>query len=484
MGAVITLAIKDLRVLSRDRFALFWILAFPLMYVLFFGSIFASSSGGGTGAGISLALVDEDHSPASAALVARLAEHESLRVTMADDADSAGDPAAAGDANAPGDAAGEGDASGAGDAAAGSATADAVAARRPLLNSLDEARELVRKGQRTAYVRIPAGYGDEPWALFAGGAGGDVASLEVGVDPVRKAEAGFLQGILMEAQFAGLSQRFGDKDAMRGDIERSRQEIRASDDLGAGQKAVLDVFMGALGSFLDGIDPDVLAQGPMGGGGALEAPFELVEVSREPDQGPRSAFDVTLPQALVWGLMSVAISFAITLVRERTAGTLLRLRVAPINRAQLLAGKALACFFACLFVTSLLVVFGTLALGVRIDSVPLAALSAVCMSACFTGIMMTVSVMGRTEQAVAGASWGLMMPFAMLGGGMIPLIAMPPWLVTASNVSPFKWAIVSMEGAVWRGFDLADMALPCGVLLGIGALFFTIGVRVFRRMDG
>jgi len=76
------------------------------------------------------------------------------------------------------------------------------------------------------------------------------------------------------------------------------------------------------------------------------------------------------------------------------------------------------------------------------------------------------------------------MPFAMVGGGMIPLIAMPGWLAKASVVSPFKWAITAIEGAVWRGFTLADMALPCALLLGMGALFFVVGVAIFRKVDG
>ena len=42
MGAVINLALKDLRLLLRDRFGLFWVLAFPLLMALFFGAIFRS----------------------------------------------------------------------------------------------------------------------------------------------------------------------------------------------------------------------------------------------------------------------------------------------------------------------------------------------------------------------------------------------------------------------------------------------------------
>ena len=37
-----TLAWKDLRLLGRDRFGVFWVLAFPLMMALLFGAIFVN----------------------------------------------------------------------------------------------------------------------------------------------------------------------------------------------------------------------------------------------------------------------------------------------------------------------------------------------------------------------------------------------------------------------------------------------------------
>src|SRR5690606_12970669 len=97
---------------------------------------------------------------------------------------------------------------------------------------------------------------------------------------------------------------------------------------------------------------------------------------------PRSAFDITMPQAMVWGLMSVAVGFAVTLVRERSAGTLLRLSMAPVGVAQILGGKALASFLACLATMLLLTLVAVVALGVQVQSPALYALAMVCTAAC------------------------------------------------------------------------------------------------------
>ncbi len=59
-------------------------------------------------------------------------------------------------------------------------------------------------------------------------------------------------------------------------------------------------------------------------------------------------------------------TFAISIVVERTRGTYLRLRLAPVGRARILAGKGLACFLAALVVCLLLLAFGILIFGVRV----------------------------------------------------------------------------------------------------------------------
>jgi ABC-2 type transport system permease protein len=72
-----------------------------------------------------------------------------------------------------------------------------------------------------------------------------------------------------------------------------------------------------------------------------------------------------------------------------------------------------------------------------------------------------------------------MMPFAMLGGGMVPLFFMPSWMQSVGSVSPVKWGILALEGAIWRGFGLAELALPCGVLLAVGAAGLAAGALLF-----
>jgi ABC-2 type transport system permease protein len=77
MRALSALTVANVRGFVRDRAALFWTLAFPLIFIFLFGFIFQGSGG----AGLDVAWADEDHSPASAQLRAAFAATEGVEVT-------------------------------------------------------------------------------------------------------------------------------------------------------------------------------------------------------------------------------------------------------------------------------------------------------------------------------------------------------------------------------------------------------------------
>jgi hypothetical protein len=52
---------------------------------------------------------------------------------------------------------------------------------------------------------------------------------------------------------------------------------------------------------------------------------------------------------------------------------------------------------------------------------------------------------------------------------------------TVSNVSPFKWSTLAIQGGLWRAWSLADLAVPGGVLLAMGVVGFAAGMGAFKR---
>ena len=182
----------------------------------------------------------------------------------------------------------------------------------------------------------------------------------------------------------------------------------------------------------------------------------------------------------MWGVLACAAGFAISIARERTQGTMMRLQIAPISRSEVLIGKALACFLSVMLVISFMVGLGLL-LGMRPGSYSMLALAALCVASCFVGIMMVMSNLGTTEESVNGAGWAINMVMAMFGGAMIPVMFMPQFMKSLSILSPVKWGILALEGAIWREFSLSEMMLPCGILLGVGVAGVAIGTRMLNH---
>jgi ABC-2 type transport system permease protein len=118
-----------------------------------------------------------------------------------------------------------------------------------------------------------------------------------------------------------------------------------------------------------------------------------------------------------------------------------------------------------------------------IGSLPLFILALTCTLLCFVGLVMFICTLGRTEQSVGAAGWAILMIMGMLGGAMLPLIFMPSWLRPFSHISPVKWSIFALEGAIWRNFTLTEMITPCLILLAIGTAAFMLGVAMLRRQD-
>ena len=264
---------------------------------------------------------------------------------------------------------------------------------------------------------------------------------------------------------------------MRKWLKVGQKEVEQARDLPEAQKKILLEFF----AMLDGFVPKLLAaKVPSEGGpfGALK--LNVVPVTFDRSE-PRSAFEITFPCSILWAVLGCMMTFTMSIVIEQKQGTLLRLRVAPLGKMHILGGKGLACFLSCVGTACILLLLGVTCLGVRVSSWPYVLTSIAAMAVCFSGLMMLLSVLGRTEQAVGGSALAIMLVMATLGGALVPLIAMPDWMLTMSHVCPAKWGILALEGAIWRGFDLAEMLLPCGILLSVGVLSFGLGARILSR---
>jgi len=443
MRAVTIMAMKDIHLLLRDRMGFFFVFFFPLLYGVFFGAVFAGQAGDDGEAAqssVRVAVVDLDNTKESAAFVALLQEEDTLDVSVMD--------------------------------------------------ALPEARTQVRQGRLMAAIALEPGFGAAAKNPFTG----EAPNVRLAVDPSRRAEGAMLEGVLMGVASKRMQSFFSDPTTMRATAADSLAAIRDDNTMNPLIKATLSSLLRNVGNVADALDNEADADEGDKGAPTSGPAFQLLDVEHvnpvdpatttDAQSLPMNSYAISFPQAILWGVMGAAAAFGISLVTERTHGTMDRLRGAPVTTNQILASKALACFLTVISVCTVMLLVARLVFGVTPVAPVMLLFAVFSVAICFVGVMQLLSVLGRTEQSTAGAGWATLLVMAMIGGGMIPLFVMPAWMRTLSDVSPVKWSILAIEGGVWRDFSLAEMAKPIAILLSSGALAYVAGVAILKRRDG
>jgi len=413
MSPMVALALKDMRILMRNKGRIFFTFIWPVIVTVLFGLAFGGS--GDSQSKVKIAIVDEDNTDGSRGFAKSL--EESFELTAMNRAD---------------------------------------------------AENAVRRGERTGYIVLTPGFGTASERMFYG----QPKQVELGVDPARRAEAGMIEGLLMKHAAEDMQHLFNDPNASTKMVDKALGDMK---DAPPDQVASVQRFLGELKAFVN--TPQQQASPQQGQWQPLKVVSKDVRRER---RGPDNAFDITFPQGVIWGLIGCMMTFGISLVTERTHGTFVRLRMAPLTRAQILGGKALACFLSILLVELMLFAIAW-NFGVRPTSMAMLALAGVSAAICFVGFMMLVAGLGKTEETAAGAAWAFLMPLAMIGGAMVPTFVMPAWMQSLGVVSPIRWAMLAIEGGVWRNFSIGEMVMPCAILISVGIVCFAVGTRGLKE---
>ncbi len=438
MNAILAIVISDLRMLVRDRSACFFTIIFPVLFACFFGAVFSGGSSDGEAPKLPITLVDDDRTEASALFVNALKADTELRATMA--------------------------------------------------TSVDEARAAVLARKSVAFIHVPAGYQSLQDKLFTSGTG---ATVELGIDPSRQAETGWIQGIVQKIAFQQLSTTFTDPARSKTMLDTARASLTASKDINPANRLLMGTMLSTLETLTTttsalnragGTQPTGDAT-PASGGGFSPVNIRTSAVKARLDV-PDNSYAISFPQGMMWGLMGCAMGFAASLAGERTRGTFTRLCVSPLSPRRILLAKGLTAAIVSIVVVVFMLAMAMIVFGVR----PVAPLSlaagGLATVIAFTGIMMFAATVGRSEQAVSRGGWAIMMMLAMIGGAAVPLFVMPAFMQRLSHISPVRWGMLALEGGIWRGSSLESMLPTIGVLCGIGLIGGAIGMALIGRGAG
>lgn len=425
MKTMFWIALKDLKLFSRDKVTLFFTLGFPIVMAVFFGKVFGAGSSPEERGKIKIILADEDQTEITRKVITTLKADERIDLSEKDQS-----------------------------------------------TALDE----IRRGQATGLVVLPKGFSKTAGVFWL-----PAPTVRLGFDPSKQAESGLIQAALMQSFGELADDRMQDPSSVKETMADSRRMLEQQSNMPLTTKLTLTTLYGlveTLSEQAQAAPATTNTDGSVEPGFKMEfVKFEELDVTRRVDPGSitaltqklRSPWDISFPQSMMWGLLSCAAGFATLIVKERSMGTHVRLQASPVPSGAILTGKAIACFIATVIVASVLIFVGT-ALGMRPKRWDLLVLAIPAIGICYAGLMMILSRLGNTEQAVSETAWGVCTILAMLGGGMIPVAFQPAFMQKLGVISPVRWSVLALEGAIWRDFSMAEMLQPIGMLLlfGIG----------------
>ncbi len=173
---------------------------------------------------------------------------------------------------------------------------------------------------------------------------------------------------------------------------------------------------------------------------------------------------------------------SVTMLRERTSGTLERLLTMPLGKLDLLLGYGLAFGLVALLQAGLAVTIAVSVLDLDLaGSIAVLLVIAVADALLGVAIGLFVSAFARTEFQAVQFMPVVVLPQFLLGGFLLPREEMPRALEVLSNVLPLSYAIDGARLVTTTPGVTADVVRDIGVVLGSAVLALTLGAATLRR---
>ena len=199
-------------------------------------------------------------------------------------------------------------------------------------------------------------------------------------------------------------------------------------------------------------------------------------------EGQPETFDrVGGPLVGIFPFVLMFVITSITMLRERTTGTLERLMTLPISKLDLLLGYGLA-FALVATVQALItatVAFGLLGLDVE-GSVVVVVAFAVLNALLGMSLGLFASAFAQTEFQAVQFMPAFVLPQFLLCGLLVPRDQMAPLLEWISYALPLTWAVDGLQRAV-AGGDAGRVLLDAAIVIGVTVLALALGAATLRR---
>jgi len=209
-----------------------------------------------------------------------------------------------------------------------------------------------------------------------------------------------------------------------------------------------------------------------------------VVVTREErvhEQGARY-IDFLIPGLLGMNLMGTGMwSMGFTIANARMKKLLKRLVATPMRKTDFLLAQFLSRLIWLLIEVTVLVAFGWLVFGVRVNgSILLLAILCIIGGFSFSGIGLLTASRARTIEAVSGLMNLIMMPMWLCSGVFFSYERFPDSVKPIIRLLPLTLLNDALRAVINDAAGLAQIAPKLALLAAWGLITFMIGLKVFR----
>jgi ABC-type multidrug transport system permease subunit len=176
-------------------------------------------------------------------------------------------------------------------------------------------------------------------------------------------------------------------------------------------------------------------------------------------------YQILVPAATVMFAFFLVLNVGWLFVAERRQGTLLRLRAAPLSRAEILLGKLLPCYLVSVGQGLFLLAAGRMVFGMTWGPYPAMLLPVVLTtSLAAVGLAVLVASVARTESQVSIYGSLLVLVLGVVSGCLMPRDQMPEQVQQFSWLIPHAWALDAYQELLLPNPNFMNVLSACGVL--------------------
>jgi ABC-2 type transport system permease protein len=162
------------------------------------------------------------------------------------------------------------------------------------------------------------------------------------------------------------------------------------------------------------------------------------------------------------------------ILSEKESGTLMRLRISPVNLTEYIWSKIVISTLIGILCTSLLIILGRVLFSIHWGDPAAVALLVLCLNILIAGFIAFLFSFVRTERQAGALLTTVILLMSMLGGSMVPVENYPPVILIFSKLTLNYWGITAFK-KIMRGESLATILPILSVMVVAGVMLSIMG---------